>query len=204
MKKKVYESVCTCTREGRIVFMDTRLLQEVVNEGLEEVSEANLPWSDVETALNGNEEIDDDYVVDCAAYCSRVVAMWGLMLGQLCESVGHFGMALDVWRSMLTRVNGYDFDGWLYANRHSDIRFWGFVNVFGAVQIGRRIDQLLIRQKFHELAHYEHDANFYYEDLWEDTYFESMCDFTFSRDEDWNKFTTCSWEDDILSRRYSA
>ena len=204
MKKKVYENVCTCTREGRFVFMDTKLLQEVVNEGMEEVSDANLPWSDVENTLKNHKEVDEDYVVDCAAYCSRVIALWALMLGDICESVGHYGMALDIWRSMLARVNGYDYDGWFYAYRHSDIKFWGFVNVFGAVLIGQRIDQMLIRQKFHELVHYEHDANFYYEDLWEDTYFESTSDFTFSRDEDWDKFTTCSCEDDILTWRHIA
>ena len=130
--------------------------------------------------------------------------MWALMLGDICESTGHYGMAIDIWRFMLKRVNDYDFDGWFYAYRHSDIRFWGFVNVYGAVLIGQRIDQLMNRLNFKELAHYEHDANFYYDDLWEDTYFESIPDFEFSRDEDWDKYTTCSWEDDILSYQYIA
>ena len=204
MIEKLYEPVCTCTQEGIMVYIDTKCLKELVNEGMDEVSNDNLPWSDVEKSLALHEDVDESYCVDCATYCSRVTAMWSLMLGDICETSGHYGMALNVWRTMLDAVYSYDYEGWWFAYRYSNIKLWELVNDFGAIQIGQRIDQLLNRLKFKELAHYEYDAKFYYDDLWEDTYYESMFDTDDSRDEDWDKYVTCSWEDDILSRRYIA
>jgi hypothetical protein len=175
MKEKVYYKVCTCTQEGDVTYMDIKLLLKTIKGAIQ---------------------------VIFATKKTGVMVKRGLLLGDLCESTGHYGLAIKIWRKTLNRVTNQDWEDWLYTPLYSmSVRLEHVTNRFGAMQLGLRMDHVWVKLKHPEMATNEQWANDCYDDLWNEKYYESFCDYDETIDEDWDKYTTCSWIDDVYHNR---
>ena len=178
MKEKHFEKVCTCTSMGNVVYIDTHLLVEVVKEAARVI---------VSTKKTG------------------VMVQRALLLGDLCETSGHYWMAMQLWRKTMYKVIGQDWDDWLHEDLNPlYVRLEHVTNRFGAMQLGRRIDALWRKLKHPEMAVQEYNADDWYNELWMEKHYESLSDFDITIPVDADNYTTCSWIDDIYHSKHVA
>jgi len=175
MKGKFYEKVCACTSEGNVVYIDTKLLYEVVKKAGQVI---------VSTKKTG------------------VMVNRALLLGDICETSGHYWLAMQIWRKTMYKVVDQDWKDWCYVYPNPMyFRLEHVTNRFGAMRLGRKMDELWKKLKHPEMADNEYYADDSYNELWMENYFESECDSDDTIPDDWELYASCSWIDDVYHRR---
>ena len=117
MRKRFYHCcVCSCSPEKGVMFLDVKILKDIVNHGI--------------------------HSIRCASTCAYK-AHWGILLGDLCAEAHHPLWALKIWRFTLKQIHDKDYDDWIdvWFNtkyvRLQDVISEGICEI-----IGRRIDNV--------------------------------------------------------------
>lgn len=87
MRKKFYhERVCCCSPKDGMVYMNARMLYEIINREI--------------------------HPIRCASTCGRK-AQKALVLGELCVEAHHPLWALKIWRFAIHEIHNKDYDDWI-------------------------------------------------------------------------------------------
>jgi|GEM_PF-3544627 len=178
MKEKHFEKVCTCTSKGNVVYIDTKLLYEVVKKAGQVI---------VSTKKTG------------------VMVNRALLLGDICETSGHYWLAMQIWRKTMYKVIGQDWDDWynVFPNPVY-VRLEHVTNRFGAMRLGRKMDELWKKLKHPEMADNEYNADDWYNELWMEHYYESIFDSDDTIPDNYDLYASCSWINDIYHTKHVA
>ena len=108
--------MCRCSPSNGVVYLQARLLRDIVNKEIRKVS--------------------------CASTCPRK-AQKGLLLGDLCREAGHLMWALKVWKFTLREIHTKDYDDWIDVSFHTEhVRLRDVISDGVCEVIGRRIDEV--------------------------------------------------------------
>lgn len=117
MRKRFYHCcVCSCSPEKGVMFLDVKILKDIVNHGI--------------------------HSIRCASNCAHK-AHRGILLGDLCAEAHHPLWALKIWKFTLKQIHNKDYDDWIdvWFNtkyvRLQDVISEGICEI-----IGRRIDDV--------------------------------------------------------------
>ena len=117
MRKRFYhERVCSCSPTKGVVYLESRLLRDLVNRSI--------------------------HPMRCAASCGWK-AMRALTLGDLCAESGHPLWALKVWYFAIELIHDKDYEDWVTVWFNTDYVSFRDVISDGLCEIlGKRVDDL--------------------------------------------------------------
>lgn len=117
MRKRFYHScVCSCSPRKGIVYMDVKLLKDIVNHGV--------------------------HSIRCASTCAHK-AHRGILLGDLCAEAHHPMWALKIWKFTLEQIHMKDYNDWIDVWFNTKyVRLQDVISEGNCEIIGRRIDDL--------------------------------------------------------------
>ena len=108
--------VCSCSPEKGIMFLDVKILNDIVNHGI--------------------------HTIRCAS-SSAYKAHRGILLGDLCAEAHHPLWALKIWKFTLRQVHNKDYDDWIDVWFNTKyVRFQDVISEGICEIIGRRIDEV--------------------------------------------------------------
>lgn len=138
-KRRRIHCVCSCTRRGRICFIDAIVLNQMVKEGELEI----------QNQLN-----------------TRKAGRMALELGTLCEKKGWHIRAIEVWKKGIEQLTYYD-QVWEWRrlpSTHDSISH--FMAEYEALELGRRIDKVWKKIGHKELAEAQKQVTKLYWSIW--------------------------------------
>ena len=117
MRKRFYHSrVCSCSPEKGIVYLETKLLNSMVNHGI--------------------------HSIRCAGNCGHM-ALRGILLGDLCVEAHHPFWALKIWKFTLRQIHSKDYNDWIDVWFNTKyVRLQDVISDGNCEIIGRRIDDV--------------------------------------------------------------
>ena len=131
--------MCSCTRRGRICFVDAIVLNQMVKEGELEIK----------NQLN-----------------TRKAGRMALELGTLCEKKGWYLRAIEVWKKGIEQLTYYD-QVWEWRRLPStQDRISHFMAEDEALELGRRIDKVWETIGHKELAEAKKQVTKLYWSIW--------------------------------------
>lgn len=117
MRKRFYhQRVCSCSPDKGVTYLETRLLNSMVNHGV--------------------------HSIRCAGNCGHM-ALRGMLLGDLCVESHHPFWAWKIWRFTLRQIHSKDYDDWIdvYFNTKY-VRLQEVISEGNCEIIGRRLDEV--------------------------------------------------------------
>lgn len=138
--------VCSCTAQGSLRDMESRLLEQVVDAGVRKLHR-----------LSRQGQV-------------KRMARWGLALGDLCEKSGHVARAISIWSETLSLAFCIDYDWVDTPINPVYYRFQELVAWQEAMDLGRRIDDAYLQLGHREEARWEVQAKHEYINMWLDKY----------------------------------
>lgn len=117
MRKRFYHChVCTCSPEKGVMFLDVKMMKDIVNHGI--------------------------HAIRCASTCAHK-AHRGILLGDLCAEAHHPTWALKIWKFTLTQIHDKDYDDWIDVWFNTKyVRLQDVISEGNCEIIGRRIDDV--------------------------------------------------------------
>lgn len=117
MRKRFYHSrVCSCSPEKGIMYLETKLLNSMVNHGI--------------------------HSIRCAGNCGHM-ALRGILLGDLCVEAHHPFWALKIWKFTLRQIHSKDYNDWIDVWFNTKyVRLQDVISDGNCEIIGRRIDDV--------------------------------------------------------------
>lgn len=117
MRKRFYHSrVCSCSSENGIMYLETKLLNSMVNHGI--------------------------HSIRCAGNCGHM-ALRGILLGDLCVEAHHPFWALKIWKFTLRQIHSKDYNDWIDVWFNTKyVRLQDVISDGNCEIIGRRIDDV--------------------------------------------------------------
>lgn len=117
MRKRFYHSrVCSCSPEKGIMYLETKLLNSMVNHGI--------------------------HSIRCAGNCGHM-ALRGILLGDLCVEAHHPFWALKIWKFTLRQIHSKDYNDWIDVWFNTKyVRLHDVISDGNCEIIGRRIDDV--------------------------------------------------------------
>ena len=144
MRKRFHDRVCRCTPKGCMVYINARLLHDLVNAEI--------------------------HALRCAEKSSRKGAL-ALRLGDLCADARHPWWAIKVWQLGCRLVESQDYDDWIGVWFNTDwVRLSHVVSEGLCLMLGRRIDDQWRALSHPEMADYEAAVQCSYDWLWYEKY----------------------------------
>lgn len=176
MRKRFFHCrLCSCSPEKGVIYLDARMLQDIVNRGI--------------------------HSIRCASTCAHK-AHRGLYLGKLCAEAHHPWWALKIWKFTLDQIHAKDWDDWLYVTFNPEyVRLQDVISDGICEIIGRHIDDLE-RQCGLSDAHGRDSWEYLAGDGWYD-YFRSE-KYHYGIDwEEWRD-EIMSWRSELLANQQAA
>ena len=117
MRKRFYhQRVCSCSPQQGVTYLETRLLNRMVNHGI--------------------------HSIRCAGNCGHM-ALRGMLLGNLCAEAHHPMWALKIWKFTLRQIHCKDYNDWIdvwFNTRY--VRLRDVISDGNCEIIGRHIDEV--------------------------------------------------------------
>ena len=108
--------VCSCSPEKGVMFMDTKMLIDIVNSGI--------------------------HSIRCASTCAHK-AHRGILLGDLCAEAHHPLWALKIWKYTLKLIHIKDYNDWIDVCFNTKyVRLQDVISEGICEVIGRRVDDV--------------------------------------------------------------